>query len=56
MPYPEPSLSDHGAPWNEVEDEETGEVYCGCTSCRAKRRKRADEERSIDDYEHRRKP
>jgi hypothetical protein len=50
MAYPEPSRSDHDAPWNlmDIEDpdneDETIQV-CGCTSCLKRMR---DEER--EDY------
>lgn len=47
MPYPEPSSSDHEAPWNmdEYEDPETGEVswVCSCTGCTKKKRDREDD-------------
>ena len=40
--YPEPSINDCGAPWNEDYDEETGEPFCSCARCQAAR--------EIDDY------
>jgi len=39
MAYPEPSLSDHLAPWNEGDDGE-----CECTSCKRKKKEQFDEE------------
>lgn len=37
MPWPEPSIYDHGAPWNEEDElDEDGEVVgtrCGCLNC-----------------------
>lgn len=45
MAYPEPSMSDCGAPWNmdEYEDPETGELewICSCTKCVSRRKKEA---------------
>ena len=56
MAYPEPSINDHNAPWNEdwVEDED-GEMVCVCTcsACQQTKKKEAKQERLIDDYEYR---
>lgn len=44
MAYPEPSMSDCGAPWNEEDAiNEDGEeiIICGCYACKARRRKAA---------------
>jgi hypothetical protein len=54
MAYPEPSMTDHLAPWNEDYDEETGERFCTCTRCNAARKKAAREEVMCDDYDFRR--
>ena len=54
MTWPEPSMRDCGAPWNEEEiEDENGDIHivCGCTGCRAGRAKMARDEREIDDYE-----
>ena len=51
MAYPEPSMTDHLAPWNEDFDEITGERFCHCARCEATRAKAAREERQIDDLE-----
>lgn len=40
MAWPEPSLSDCGAPWNQDEDE-AGDIICSCTGCK-RARKNAD--------------
>ena len=57
MSYPEPSRSDHNAPWNimsiEDEDGETIEV-CGCTSCVKAMRDAMREDYGIDE-DYRRK-
>jgi len=42
MPWPEPSLTDHNAIWNEGEDGE-----CACSSCR----KTAKEDAEWDNYD-----
>ena len=58
MAYPEPSLHDCGAPWNEEDavDEDGEEItVCGCSSCQAARRKAARDEAAIDDYEDRKR-
>lgn len=44
--YPEPSINDCGAPWND--DDEGG---CDCSQCQRERNKAARDERRIDDYE-----
>ena len=44
MGYPEPSINDCGAPWNEDYDETTGELFCGCARCKAARKKAARDE------------
>ena len=51
MTWPEPSMRDCGAPWNEDYDEVTGEYFCACCRCKARRAKMARDEREIDDYE-----
>ena len=45
MPYPEPSLNDHMAPWNW--DDECDR--CDCTSCNVQRKKAYLEEYGGDD-------
>ena len=52
MTYPEPSRSDCGAPFNEVEiEDQDGNIYiiCGCSRCHAARKKLWREEREIED-------
>ena len=46
--WPEPSGHDHLAPWNEAEDERSGEIYCDCTGCRKLRRDADKAEREVD--------
>ena len=53
MPYPEPSINDHNAPWNLEQDEDTGEWVCTCSACQRQRREEARQERLIDAYEDR---
>ena len=57
MAYPEPSVHDCGAPWNEIEieDEETGETFiiCDCSRCRKMREDEARIERLIDNLDWR---
>ena len=55
MAYPEPSIHDCGAPWNQEESvDEDGEeiIICGCSACVAARRKAARDEARIDQYEY----
>ena len=40
-----------GSPENEDYDEVTGEYFCACCRCKARRAKAARDEREIDDYE-----
>lgn len=54
MPWPEPSINDHLAPWNmDMEEDENGELVwvCNCAGCQQKRREEAKQERLIDAYE-----
>ena len=54
MVYPEPSMNDHGALWTEGEiEDENGDIHiiCGCTRCKAARKRTWREEREIDDYD-----
>lgn len=48
MAYPEPSRSDCGAPWNEIEicndDGDVVAVVCGCYRCQRERSERDKEE------------
>lgn len=44
--YPEPSINDHGAPWND-----DGEGGCDCSQCQAALRRAARAEKEIDDYD-----
>lgn len=50
MAYPEPSINDCGAPWNEEEveneDRETI-IICGCSRCKKRRRDEADWDRDL---------
>lgn len=43
MPYPEPSINDHGAPYNWDEENDC----CICTACKRERR-----QEDVDDYEY----